>query len=101
VAIFDNEKYFLKNPTHGKVVLVTAGSVTVTFDDISPGYYGISVFHDRNMNGKLDTNRVGIPVEGFAFGNNAMGLFGPPSFEKAKVHVERSAVRQSLKLRYF
>lgn len=47
------------------------------------GIYAVSVIHDENDNGKLDTNILGIPKEGFGFSNNPRIFFGPPSFEKA------------------
>ena len=34
------------------------------FLGIEPGTYAVSVFHDENSNGKLDTNFLGIPREG-------------------------------------
>ncbi len=57
----------------GKIVKVNGPEVTVVFENLAPGEYGISVVHDENENGDLDKNFVGIPKEGFAFGNNAMG----------------------------
>ena len=30
---------------------------------------------------------MGIPKEGYGFSNNAAGLFGPPSFDKATVQL--------------
>jgi len=41
------------------------------------GKYAVSVFHDENSNGKLDTNFLGIPREGVGASNNAKGHFGP------------------------
>ena len=43
---------------------------------------------------------VGIPKEGFAFGNNAMGTFGPPTFDKAKITVKKDE-KQVIDLKYF
>ena len=54
----------------------------VFIKDIIPGKYAFRYFHDENNNEILDTNWIGIPKEGFGFSNNAMGTFGPPSFEK-------------------
>jgi uncharacterized protein (DUF2141 family) len=34
------------------------------------------------MNGKMETNLVGKPTEGYGFSNNVTGKFGPPPFEK-------------------
>ena len=53
------------------------------FSGIAPGTYAISVFHDENSNGKLDTKFMGIPREGVAASHNAKGHFGPPKFEAA------------------
>lgn len=91
----------MKRPIYGKVASATADSVAVHFSDVPPGIYGISVIHDRNDNGELDTNIFGIPGEGFAFGNNAMGMFGPPSFEKASVKIGHSQIIQVLQLKHF
>lgn len=85
VGLFTNENDFLKKAAEGKVVKAKRGELTVVFENLKPGDYAVSVIHDENENGELDSNMVGIPKEGFAFGNNAMGMFGPPSFEKAKV----------------
>ena len=43
----------------------------------------LSVFYDRNGNGELDTNFIGIPKEPIALSNNATGKFGPPKYEDA------------------
>jgi uncharacterized protein (DUF2141 family) len=101
VGLFSNSKDFLEKPVDGRVVKVDGGKAVVEFNGLSEGEYAISVFHDENSNEELDTNFIGIPKEGFAFGNNAMGAFGPPSFEKAKVIVNKNVVKQQIALRYF
>lgn len=55
----------------------------VTFDDLPPGNYAIAVFHDSSKSGKIRTNLVGFPLDRYGFSNNATGIMGPPSFEKA------------------
>jgi uncharacterized protein (DUF2141 family) len=101
VGVFNNENDFLKKPLTGKIVKADADEVTVVFENLKPGEYAVSVIHDENENGKLDTNALGIPNEGFAFGNNAMGMFGPPSFDKAKIILKDEKVSQVLTLKYF
>lgn len=101
VGLFDNEKDFPKKAVAGKVIAVTGDSVTITFNDLNPASYAISVIHDENNNGKLDSSIFGIPKEGFAFGNNAMGRFGPPSFRNARIRIDESPVKQVLMLKYF
>jgi uncharacterized protein (DUF2141 family) len=43
----------------------------------------VSVFHNEDSNGKLDTNFTGIPREGVGASNNAKGHFDPPKFDAA------------------
>jgi uncharacterized protein (DUF2141 family) len=38
--------------------------------NLPAGSYAVLVMHDENDNGKLDTNFMGIPVEGYGFSNN-------------------------------
>jgi uncharacterized protein (DUF2141 family) len=101
IGLFNNEKDFLEKPIEGKVVKVTSDKAVVSFDGLPDGDYAVSIFHDENGNEELDKNGIGIPQEGFAFGNNAMGMFGPPSFEKAKVTIKGNSVRQEVVLKYF
>ena len=101
IGLFNNEENFLKKAIEGKVVKANAAEVKVVFENLKAGDYAVSVIHDENDNGELDKNTFGIPKEGFAFGNNAMGMFGPPSFEKAKVSVGPSVAKQVIELKYF
>jgi uncharacterized protein (DUF2141 family) len=58
------------------------------FAGLAPGRYAVALMHDENGNRRLDTNLVGIPVEGFGFTNNAEPhTFGPPTFDEAAVVV--------------
>lgn len=66
------------------------------FPGITPGTYAVSVFHDENSNGKLDTNFFGIPREGVGASNDARGHMGPPKFDAAAFQF--SAGRISLKI---
>jgi uncharacterized protein (DUF2141 family) len=100
VALYNSEKDFMKVRYQGKVTKALKGTVEIVFDNIPVGYYGLSVIHDANENLKLDTNILGIPKEGFGFSNNAMGTFGPPSFEKAKVEVNTNK-SASISMKYF
>jgi uncharacterized protein (DUF2141 family) len=100
-ALFQNDKDFLKNPSYGEIVKASSDTVIIVFKEIPFGDYGISVIHDENNNGVLDTNFVGIPKEGFGFGNDALGTFGPPSFDKAKISIRHTDVTHTLRMRYF
>jgi len=76
-------------PTKGDKAMAYSSSAILNghgecnFTGMRPGRYAISVFHDENSNGKLDSNLFGIPREGVGASNNAKGHFGPPKFEDA------------------
>ncbi|MGF1480932.1 MAG: DUF2141 domain-containing protein [Cyanophyceae cyanobacterium] len=57
--------------------------LTITIEDLPFGDYAITVFHDENEDGKLNTGIFGIPKEGFGFSDDPMILGGPPSFKQA------------------
>jgi len=50
--------------------------------NLTLGKYAVRYYHDENMNGKMETNLLGKPTEGYGFSNNVIGKFGPPPFEK-------------------
>ena len=101
LGLFTTKEDFLKNAVARKVLKPEGKEITVIFENLPPGDYALSVIHDENDNGELDSNKLGIPKEGFAFGNNAFGSFGPPSFEKAKIMVTDQPVKQVITLKYF
>ncbi len=71
----------------GTMQAAKAGTLELLFSNLSPGDYAVMLFHDENGNGKMDSNIVGIPTEGYGFSNNAKGSFGPPKFSAMKVTV--------------
>lgn len=82
VGLFNDEDKFPEKDKTYKYVIVQAvkGSVSVSFD-VPDGSYAISVFHDANENGLLDTNFLGAPSEYYGFSNNARSLFSAPKFK--------------------
>jgi uncharacterized protein (DUF2141 family) len=100
VGIFKNDETFLKDAWLGKVVKASTGEVKVVFENVPPGTYALSVIHDANENGELDSNMIGIPKEGFGFSNDAMGSFGPPKFEKASIKVGPDVKSVAITVRY-
>lgn len=98
VGIFNSQSDFLKKQLYGQIVKSKSGELQVVFEGIPEGVYAVSIIHDENENGELDSNFFGIPKEGFGFSNDAMGTFGPPSFEKASFNLkEKSALTVNLK----
>ena len=76
------------------------GNVVVTFKDVPPGKYALSIYHDENANEKLDKNLIGLPTEGYGFSNDARGTFGPPKFKAATFEVSRPNARLAAKMAY-
>ena len=74
-----------KSPTAIKLKsAITGSTVKVTFPNVAPGSYAVSVQHDEDGDGKLKTNFIGMPKEGVGVSNNPGGI---PSFGKAEVRV--------------
>ncbi len=86
-ALFKSSKGFptdyLRFATNIMVIKVHVKEARFDFLDIPDGTYALVVVHDENMNGKLDTNWLGIPTEGYGFSNDARALIGAPSYTSA------------------
>lgn len=98
VALYDGAGY-LKQPLRTVNAPAAKGATTLMIQDLAPGAYAIAAYHDRNANGKLDANPMGMPVEPYAFGNDAQGRMGPPSFDAASVTVAAAGLATSVTLR--
>jgi uncharacterized protein (DUF2141 family) len=95
IAVFDSENRYLDEPRYAEIVPVSDTMIEWQIEDLAYGQYAIAVYHDKNKNGKLDTNLLGIPTENYGFSNNARGKFGPASWDQAKFLVkDRSAVHR-------
>ncbi len=71
----------------GALVPVEGETASVTLEGLAPGAYGIKLFHDVNDNGEMDTNPFGMPVEPYAFSNNAPARFGPATWDAASFEI--------------
>ena len=70
-----------------KKVRASTGPVTVAFDNLAPGTYAVGAFHDENGNDHLDTNFLGLPVEGYALSNGVRAVMAKPTFQQAAFSV--------------
>lgn len=86
ILIFGSEKGF---PDQPDLALKSFSSpigdqkYTVKINGLKPGNYAISVIHDEDSNGELNTNPFGYPLEKYGFSNNAKAHFSAPPFSKA------------------
>ncbi|MDR1552372.1 MAG: DUF2141 domain-containing protein [Prevotellaceae bacterium] len=91
VAVYDSEN-FMKKPMYGTLAKVDKEEIKIVLDSIVSGNYAVSIFHDENDNGKLDTGVYGIPVEKTGSSNNAKAIYGPPKFDDCKFTIEDDTV---------
>ncbi|REG87275.1 Uncharacterized conserved protein, DUF2141 family [Winogradskyella sediminis] len=88
IALYNAETRFLESSYKGTASAIENNKCVVTFNDIPKGVYAVSIFHDENSNGKLDTNFLGIPKEDYGCSNNAKGFMGPPEWSDAKFELK-------------
>lgn len=74
-----------------------AGSVWLR--GLPPGDYAISVIHDENGDGRLNTF-LGIPREGFGFSRNPRMRMGPPRYEQCRIAVTGASMREAIQIKY-
>lgn len=85
-------------PVQATRVPAVQGATRIVFEDVAPGTYGVMVLHDQNDNGKLDTNLVGMPIEGYGFSNNPR-VMRKPTWEEARFEMAADATTIAIDLR--
>lgn len=104
VALYNSSSSF-NNPqsAYQKYSFTTvSGNMTMTLEDIPKGTYAFGLFHDENSNNEIDKNILSIPKEGFGFSNNAIGSFGPPTFDQSKFELPaKSILTQIIVLKFY
>lgn len=75
--------------------------LAVTFPDIAPGTYAVSVLHDENADGELNTGNFGIPLEGFGFSQNPEIRTAAPEFSEAAIVVVGRETTTQVELIYY
>jgi len=63
IGLYDSEGAWLKEHAQGAFGKIIDGKSHVTFENVADGTYAISVFHDEDNDGELDTNFFGIPSD--------------------------------------
>jgi uncharacterized protein (DUF2141 family) len=103
-ALFDSSQGFpgeyLRFATNINVIKIRKKQARCDFEEIPPGRYAMAVVHDENMNGKLDTNWLGRPKEGYGFSNDAKGLISAPSFSDAGFPYDGQNLDLTISLHY-
>lgn len=66
---------------------------------VPPGRWALSLIHDENANGRLDTF-LGIPREGFGFSRNPHIRFGAPGFDDVAFAVGVAPAAMTVEMKY-
>lgn len=95
LALFDSKEAYDKGATPVRVlsVPVTGDTASATIPNVLHGRYGFKIVHDVNGDGKMNTNPFGMPIEPFAFSNNAVGNMGPATWEAAAFDIAGPTVQ--------
>ncbi|MDD2635702.1 MAG: DUF2141 domain-containing protein [Bacteroidales bacterium] len=86
IGVFNTSEKFLKQGSTYKNYLISVKNTTesIIIDDLEKGEYAIMLYHDKNSDGKLNQNIIGIPKEPFGFSNNIKPKLSKPTFEECK-----------------
>lgn len=103
VGLFNSAEGFPDDakPYRAEVLNITeSNTLQVVFEDLPAGDYAVAVYHDKNSNGKLDKNLLGIPVEDYGFSNDSRGTrLSAPSFEDTKLRVVNADQQLTIEVR--
>lgn len=91
---------FLQSATNIVIIKIRDTQARCDFLDIPPGTYALAVIHDENVDGKLATNWLGFPTEGYGFSNNAKALMSAPSFDAASFPYDGQNLDLRISLNY-
>ena len=69
-------------------------------DSLPVGEVAVTVVHDEDGDGELDTGAVGIPREGVGTSNNPGLRLGPPRYSDAVIDLRGGAQSTVINLRY-
>ena len=100
VALQKKDEFLLERGTAGQVIdTVEAGTRTITFNDIAPGDYSVSVWHDIDGDGKFSKAENGTPLDGWSI-LHAETLKDTPTWDQVKFSVPQTGKAVSLAMMY-
>ncbi len=93
MSLFDSAQAHDAGGAPARLGMATVeGDTAVTrFEGLTPGDYAIKAFHDIDGDMKMASNPFGMPLEPFAFSNDAKAEGGPATWEAARFAVRAGA----------
>ena len=99
IAVYNSDRTFLTTEViTGEKFMVNKSGNMICPVNLELGDYAISIYHDVNGNGELDSSLFKIPKEPTGFSNNVKGVFGPPDYDKVQFSFERDGQEISIEL---
>jgi len=96
-GLYDENTFLKAAPLQGVESKIEDGKATLTFTNVAPGTYGITLFHDKNGNKNMDFEPNGMPKEMFGVSNNIMS-YGPPQWSDAKFEVASEPISMDIRM---
>ncbi len=97
-GIYTEMTFMKAKPKFNAKSEIVNGTATITFEDMAPGTYAISCFHDKNGNGQMDFEPTGRPMESYGVSNNKVNSNGPPQWNDAKFEAKGSPLKLNIVL---
>jgi uncharacterized protein (DUF2141 family) len=103
IAVFDREENWPRGARakQGKVELKAAGAngnAECSFS-LPPGQYALAAIHDRNGNGLMDRNAIGLPLERYGFSRTPGFTFGAPAFRDVAINLPEHGTNIVIRLK--
>ncbi|MBQ0957969.1 DUF2141 domain-containing protein [Ideonella sp. 4Y11] len=102
VNLFASADTFRKTPKAQVMVPASKqnaqGQLSAVFSNLPAGEYALLAFHDKDGDGKLARNLVGIPTEPYAFSGQP-AKFGPPDYKDAAFALPAGGATINIKLK--
>jgi uncharacterized protein (DUF2141 family) len=82
-------------------IVIKDGKAVCVFKDIPFDSYAVQVYHDENVNKKLDKTFFGPPTEQYGFSNNAWATFSSPKYEEALFTLNKTEMTINITVRFW
>lgn len=92
-----NQENFMQQPLQGLISEIKDGQAQVTFTNVAPGEYAITLFHDKNDDNQMNFDMNGMPLEDYGVSNNVMSM-GPPQWSDAAFVVQNEPVTLEIRM---
>ena len=99
-GIYDDPEVFLSETEQYKLVFIPVDSIIaiITIDSLPKGTYAISLMHDLNGDGEMESNFFHIPQEPYGFSNNHRPRFSKPDFEDCQFYYNGESLELIIEL---